>query len=281
MVKTKTFLKELTDRGIDVWEHDNLARNHFWRVGDMQYAVPEWLVKRWDEMATKIDVLCDGCKPINSEPQIRESYAQSAERFDKLAAKCAEIGKPIITAEQTKKRSGTEIDVANNVYTDIDGNPCSIETLCRKEPYWAANCITVLKEKLRQSNERVAELKNRTFAMAYGSTGKGLAVVDQREHDLLEKQVKTLLKTIERQRHEIEALHHGEPAIQPMNPEWLKQKSKIEEQEKVIEEQADLIKTYQTWVYQLQGEAGPSAVAEAPGVTRPVLHVQSQYDLDD
>lgn len=35
-------------------------------------------------------------------------------------------------------------------YYDVDGNECSLDTLCRREPAWAANRIRVLIAKVQQ-----------------------------------------------------------------------------------------------------------------------------------
>ena len=268
----------------------------------------------------------------------------------------------ISSVEEHEKRyePPAVVDTENNVYTDSDGNPCSVETLCRKEPYWAANRIKKLTEELQRSNGRVAELKSRTFAMAYGASGVSSFGKNTIQHqkDLLKKQAEKIRelesvnqslraeneqlhlqlshcvpRTVEEQAEKIRELEQSlaqqTDAVrtyqswveklqrdkgysdQPMNPEWLKQKSKIEEQAeeieklhrrlsecvpRAVEEQATKIKELEEEL-NFQKEAAKdwealaqwrtmeliedSAVAEAPGVTRPVLHVQSQYDLDE
>lgn len=43
-------------------------------------------------------------------------------------------------------------------YQDIDGNPCSLDVLCRREPAWAANRIRVMTAELDAVRADLAEL---------------------------------------------------------------------------------------------------------------------------
>jgi hypothetical protein len=44
-------------------------------------------------------------------------------------------------------------------YHDVYGNPCSLPTLCRRDPGWAANRIRHMTEQLSQAQAEIAALK--------------------------------------------------------------------------------------------------------------------------
>ncbi len=59
-------------------------------------------------------------------------------------------------AEYTARKPTNETtpDAVERQYQDIDGNPCDLATLCRREPGWAANRIdTLLAERARHAEE--------------------------------------------------------------------------------------------------------------------------------
>ena len=47
----------------------------------------------------------------------------------------------------------------DTAYTDCDGNPCTLDTLCRREPAWAANRIRVTLATAERLRARVVELE--------------------------------------------------------------------------------------------------------------------------
>lgn len=52
-------------------------------------------------------------------------------------------------------------EVTVDQYYDQDGNPCSLEVLCMREPAWATNRIRALTEQLVDALEAIAEAERR------------------------------------------------------------------------------------------------------------------------
>lgn len=52
-------------------------------------------------------------------------------------------------------------DHTDRIYKDVDGSPVSLDTLCRKEPAWAANRLRVLEGKLDNAEQALHEAHER------------------------------------------------------------------------------------------------------------------------
>lgn len=72
-------------------------------------------------------------------------------------------------------------------YTDQDGNPCTLESLCRLDPLWAANRIRAESERIAELEaevERLREISDRIVAVSIAIAAAGDVIATAYEHEL-------------------------------------------------------------------------------------------------